>query len=193
MTSLVTEGTVLDPYEYASDVVRGYTGQQFDYVANDVVTLDPRADGTAQLPEMPVTAVSLVSAYMPDYTGNFTWQTLTQYGWVARGLLYNTAPVQPFIMPSNGFGLYYPTWPQLPGSLQVTYSHGYQTIPADIQAVVTRIAQQIQANPYFMASRKVGEISYSFGNAPQGKSGALVTLRDTDCAILDRYKVIEVS
>ncbi len=192
MTSLVTEGTALDPYEYASDVVRGYCNQTFDFVSNDTVLIDPRPDRTAQLPQGPVTAITSVQANMPGGpTGTWGWQTLTfpgQYGWVERGLMWDATQVRPPITPPAYSEWPWPTWPWLPGSLQVTYSHGFETIPDEIAAVVLRIAAQVASNPTFLQSKKVGENAYVFGSFPGGQ-----TLRDTDKAILDRYVVQEVS
>jgi hypothetical protein len=194
VSSLVTAGTALDPYEYASDVVRGYCHRQFDFVANETVLLDPRPDRTAQLPQAPVTAITSVQAYMPGPpTGAWAWQTLTfpgQYGWRDRGLMWDASRIIPPLDPTLQTSLDWPipTWPWLPGSLKVTYSHGFTAIPPEIQAIVQRLAAQIASNPSFLQSRRVGENSYVYGTFPGG-----VSLRDTDKAILDRYTVQEVS
>lgn len=187
MSSLVDPG-VLDPYEYASAVVRGYCGQDFTQVLNEVVLLDPRADGTAQLPQMPVTAVTAVAGWMPGSTGVWGWQPLTLFGWAKRGLVYNTALMNPPVTQSLPLDYPIPTWPWLPESLKVTYSHGFAVIPAGVQAIVTRIAAQIASNPAFVQSKKVGEITTVFGSFLAG-----ITLRDTDKAIIDRYTVVEVA
>ncbi len=190
----VTEGQGLDPYEYASGFVRAYCNRRFDYVANDTVFIDPRPDRTAQLPEGPVISISTVQAYMPGPpTGQWGWQTLQypqQYDWAERGLIWDTSHLYPPINPvlPNWMEWPWPTWPWLPGKLQVTYTHGYQTIPAEITAIVYRIAAQIAANPLFMQSKKTGEDSVVFGSFPGG-----ITLRDTDKAILDRYVIQDVS
>lgn len=190
----VTDGQALDPYEYASDVVRGYCNQRFDYVAGDVVFIDPRPDSTAQLPQMPVLSISSVLAWMPGPpSGAWAWQTLTyqqQYDWNERGLMWDTSRLYPPPNPvlPTWAEWPWPTWPWLPGKLQVTYTHGYQTIPDEIKAIVLRLAAQVASNPLFMQSKKVGEVSEVFGTFPGG-----VTLRDTDKAILDRYTVQEVS
>jgi hypothetical protein len=187
VTSLVSEGAPVDPYELASEQVRSYCGQIFDAVADDVVLIDPRPNGTAQLPEMPVTAVTAVSAFMPDPTGVWDWQALTAFAWVRRGLIYDTALILPSDVLNMPVDYPMPTWPWLPGSLRVTYSHGYNPIPAPVQAIVTRLAAQIAANPAFLVSNKVGEVGASFGPT------AGVTLRDTDRKILDRYTIQEVA
>jgi hypothetical protein len=192
VSSLVTEGTALDPYELASDVVRGYCKQQFDYVVDDVVIIDPRPDRTAQLPEMPVAAVTSVLAYMPGSDMSWGWQTLTspgQYGFAPdRGLIWDATRIMPPIVPGETPVWPYISWPWLPQSLQVTYTHGYETIPADLQAIVVRLAGQFAQNPTFMQSKKVGENAYVYGTFPGG-----VMLRDVDKKILDKYAVQEAS
>ncbi len=181
MTSLVSGSPTLDPFEYASQLVRGYCGIRFDLVQNDTKILDPRTDGTVQLPETPVANVSAVYGWMPGPTGTWDWQPITWYRWLPRGLLYNTAFVENPTIPTWG-----PTWPWVPGGLKVTYDHGFETIPDDIQDVVTRLATQISKNPNWIQSRKVGEVSTVYST-----SG--VSLRDEDKTVLDRYAAQEVS
>jgi hypothetical protein len=181
VSSLVTGSPTLDPFEYASQLVRGYCGISFDFVENDTKILDPRADGTVQLPETPVTAVSSVEGWMPGQTGVWDWQPITWYRWLDRGLLYNTAYIESHELPTWG-----PVWPWVPGGLKVVYSHGFAEIPDDIVSVVTRLGAQIAANPRWVQSRKVGEVSTVFST-----SG--ITLRDEDKAVLDRYAAQEVS
>lgn len=186
----VTAGQALDPYEYASATVRSYCGRRFDYVQDDEAIIDPRPNRTAQLPESPVTAITSVQAYMP-YGGVWGWQSLTYpggYGWIERGLIWDAAAIRPTINPAIQTGWPEPTWPWLPGSLTVTYTHGFETIPDEITAIVLRLAAQVASNPLFMQSKKVGEDGYVYGTFPGG-----ITLRDTDKAILDRYVIQEVS
>lgn len=175
-----------DPIQYASDFVRGYCKQRFDYVANDQVVIDPRPDSSAQLRELPVSAVSSVEAWMLSGAGQFAWTALTNWAWTTDGLVYDTTPVVVGVMSTP-----YPSWPTLPQSLRVTYTHGYQTIPDDLQGVVLRIAAELNANPEFAHSEKVGEINTVFENNPVA-NGAHIFLRDQDKAILDDYAQISV-
>lgn len=187
MTSLVTPGTAFDPYELASSVVRDYCGQQFDYVADDVVTIDPRPNRTAQLPQMPVAAVSAVQAFMPDGNGTWGWVDLTypgDYGWTERGLMWDATRITPAIVSGQARSAY--TWPWLPASLKVTYTHGYQQIPMDLQQITARLAAAYAANPSMLQSKKVGEVSRVYGAA------GVEILRPEERKILDRYTVIDV-
>ncbi|QIS06761.1 hypothetical protein F5X71_34620 [Nocardia brasiliensis] len=169
----------LDPWEYASDIVRGYCGIAFHHVANDTKILDPRPDGTVQLPQTPVTAVTSALGWMPGPTGVWDWQPLT-YRWIPRGLLYNaTAETGRLRVPE-------PSWPWVPGGLKIIYSHGFEVIPEDIQGVVTRLAAQISANPRWVQRRKVGDVETAYWQSAE-------PIRDSDKTILDRYAAQEVS
>ncbi|MBF6060513.1 hypothetical protein IU500_06945 [Nocardia terpenica] len=181
MSSLVAGTPTLDPYEYASQLVRGYCGIAFDYTRDDTKLLDPRGDGTVQLPQTPVLAVSAVAGWMPGPAGRWDWQPITWFRWLPRGLLYCTARLEVTTLPTWG-----PVWPWVPGGLRVTYDHGYPTIPDDIQAVVTRLATQISKNPAWVQSRKVGEVATVYTTTG-------ITLRDEDKRVLDRYAAQEVS
>ena len=177
----------LDPVAYASGLVRGYCGRWFTLVTDELVTIDPMPNGSAQLPESPVVSISLVQAWLP-YSGTWGWQTLTAPGQydvdLHTGLIYDTARVHPPIDPSLQVGWPEPTWPYLRQSLQVTYTHGYAVIPDTVQDIVARIAQEVSANPYFKRSSTVGGVSDSW-NVGQ------LTL--SDMRALDRFCIVEVS
>lgn len=179
-----------DALQYASDYVRRYCRQRLDYVASDTILIDPRPDHTAQLPELPVIAVSAVQAWMTGPTGSFAWQTLTNYQWTARGQLFDVTPITPPVIPTANIP--YPWWPRLPESLKVTYTHGYSPIPDDLQNLVLRLAAELNANPDFVHSQKVGEINTVWAQNPL-QNGAHIFLRDQDKEILDSYAVIGLS
>ncbi|MBO0884489.1 MAG: hypothetical protein J2P17_29980 [Mycobacterium sp.] len=177
-----------DALQYASDFVRAYCNQRFDFTADEVVLIDPWPNSAALLPEGPVTAVSSVLAWIQTGVGgSYQWQTLTNFGWTAAGLLYDTTPAI-----VDAYPVVFPSWPVLPQSLKVTYSHGYATIPDDLQSVVLRIAAEIEANPDYAHSEKVGEINTVWANNPVA-DGSHITLRDQDKWILDRYSRVGIS
>lgn len=177
----------LDPVDYASGLVRGYCGRWFSLEPDDEVTIDPMPNGTAQLPESPVVSISLVQAWLP-YSGTWGWQTLVSPGQydvdLETGLIYDTARVRPAIDPSLQVGWPEPTWPWLRQSLKVTYTHGFAEIPDTVQAIVTRIAQEVAANPLFKRSSTVGGVSDSW-NCGQ--------LTPSDERALQRFCIVEVS
>ncbi|MDG3013551.1 hypothetical protein [Speluncibacter jeojiensis] len=176
---------------WASSFIREYCQQQFDYVQSDVVTIDPRPDHTAQLPEAPVLNVESVQAYMADpITGVWDWQPLTMFAFVARGLIWDTTNVAPPIIPTANIPLQ--SWPTTPGSLKVTYDHGFMAAgatayPQPLIDCCARLACQYLENPTLMTERRVGSVMGRFGTTSGG-----VQLSALDAAILDRFAVVDL-
>lgn len=167
---------------WASAAVEAYCERDFTYRTNDVVLVDPfPARRSAQLPNPPVTAVSLVEAYMRAENGSMAWQTLTNYAWTAEGLLYDTTG-----QPGTDLSTM-PSWPSAPKSLRVTYTHGFQTVPADLVAAVIRAAGGYLANPYNVLSRRAGDVEMAWSVTLLQGAGA-----GFDEAILSKYRLITV-
>lgn len=162
---------------------RGENG--FDAVTDDVAFIDPAPYRQALLPIIPVTGVSLVQALLPSTGGGLAWTTLTNYRFVSEtGLIYDTTG-EPGT--SANFG---PSWPRLPGSLQVTYDHGYPTVPKGLINAACRFAQQYLENPALLLQREVG----SFNERYAGNSGGVGIVIDAfDVRILDRYTLIGIA
>lgn len=167
---------------WATSLIAGYCNRNFDLVTGDVVTLTP-AKNAAMLPETPVVSVASVYAYLPNTNGGgMAWVPLTNYGWVAStGVLYDTTGL-PGTHWTSG-----PSWPWLPGSLRVTYDHGYTTPPSELKDVCVRLAQQYLENPTLLVQRGVGDVHARFS----GSAG--VNVNAMDRAILDRYANVGVS
>ncbi len=165
---------------WASAAVEAYCERDFGYYADQVVLIDPfPVRRSAQLPSPPVLAVSAVEALMRDTTGATSWQPLTNYAWTAEGLLYDTSG-QPGVNVTA-----VPSWPTLPKSLRVTYTHGFVDTPDAIVAAVIKAAAAYLANPFGNTSRKVGEV----------QSDWAVTLLQSsvDEIVLAPYRLISVS
>ena len=167
---------------WASSVIAGYCNRDFDLVTGDIVFIDPFR-GSALLPEFPVVNVSAVSALLPSLTGGgMVWTALTNFAWVAgNGLLYDTTGL-PGTTWTTGY-----SWPWLPGSLQVTYDHGYAVTPQPLVDVCVRLAQQYLENPAMMVQRRVGDMEARFS----GSAGPQLSAMDR--AVLDRYVNVGVS
>lgn len=158
----------------------------FDLVTSDVAFIDPKPYRQALLPKIPVVNVESVQALLPSPgTGGMVWTTLTNYAWVAStGLLYDTTG-EPGVTTALG-----PTWPRLPGSLQVTFDHGYATVPGALVSAACRFAQQYLENPALLLQREVG----SFNERYAGNSGGIGIVIDAfDRLILDRYTLISIA
>jgi hypothetical protein len=108
--------------EMASGIVRGWTGQHLEYVANDTVDVTADVDGDLWLPERPVVAVISV-------TVDGTVLAASAYEWFPSGQLV------------RGWSW----WSSSP--VTVVYSHGFQTIPSDIVYVVADMVRAAMFGP----------------------------------------------
>lgn len=156
----------------ASEAIRAYTGRQFDVVTGDVY-LDQRGDTSILLPELPVTNVSAVQVLAPDGT----WITLgtdpvnPDYIWDAHTGVVTIRQVGQPISPV-------PT-------VQITYDHGYVTVPEVIKQVCVTIAARLLANPHNVLSQATGQVSVRFQRETD--------LTSTEQRMLARYTTVGVS
>lgn len=155
-----------------SAVVRAYTGQQFDLVADDEVRLRVR-NGSLRLPQRPVTAVSAVANVDGDSV-DFTWDSGESVQLEGFAALRTSFEVEPFRTRDP--------W------VDVTYSHGYATVPTDVVAVVCQIAGRAYgrtADTTGVTQESIAGYSYSVGAAAAaGPAGMLADER----RILDLYR-----
>lgn len=160
----------------------------FDLVTNETVYVTPQRYRTAMLPSVPVVNIESVYGLLPKVdssipTGQMAWVQLTNFAFVAEtGQLYDTTGE-----PGVPWSIGQRSWPHLPGSLKVTYDHGYATIPRALIDVACRFAQQYLENPTNTLMRKVGDIESRYA----GSVGTVIN--DLDKRILDRYTEIGVA
>lgn len=175
-------GAIDGALSWATSFITGYCNRDFDLVTGDTVVVTPQS-GSAQLPDYPVLAVSAVAGYLPDPLGSgMTWVTLTNFAFVPdTGLIYDTTGL-PGTTWTTGY-----SWPWLPGSLRVTFDHGYSTVPQPLVDVCARLAQQYLENPVGLMQRRVGDEEARFS----GSAG--VKLNDFDRVILDQYSNVGVA
>lgn len=175
-----SDSDVTAALSWAGHAVEAYCERNFSYVVNDVVLVDPfPVRRCAQLPNPPVQNVTLVEALMRDNTADTSWQTLENWAWTKDGLLYDTSG-QPG---TNVTQL--PTWPALPKSLRVTYTHGFQDTPEPVVDAVIRAAAKYLANPFNTTMRRAGDVSYQWSD----RTGEPLL----DDALLAQYRLITVS
>lgn len=110
-------------------------GQLIEATADDEVTLYP-FEGTVRFPQRPVTAVS--SVVLSNGGTSVTLTAGTDYRWTAGG---NRRPAY-LIRVRNGHDSYW----TLGDVVEVTYSHGWATIPAQIVAIVVAMVKAIVDN-----------------------------------------------
>lgn len=149
--------------------------------------------GRAMLWNPPVTNVTQVQALMPqpgDSDNDMTWITLQYYNWTETGLLYDAS-----MLPGNIDGPQ-PSWPTLPGSLRVTYDHGFvlpgdtgtgPALPEAITNAIIRAAATYLANPWGFTAWRTGDVSYDATgyNHTSGPAGAVL-----DEVTLGRYRLV---
>jgi len=143
-----TDPTALLLLDIASGMVRDYLQMELDAVVGDVVLLDPINGATVILPEMPVTAVTLLETF--DGT---VWTTAdpTTYAFSKRlGIIA--------ALPYTGV-----TWPYLPETWRVTYDHGFAVIPDTIVGAVIGRAARAYASPAGVDMERIGsyQVKYS--------------------------------
>lgn len=208
-----TEDEVQFALDWAADSIESYCERKFAYQPSDTVCINPyRGDGgkaMATLPNPPVWGVSQVLAEFPDYIANgLQWVTLQYYQWAKDGLLWDTARFYGYngvngssfwsgVVNADGYFDYgnVPSWPRIPRSLQVTYSHGYilpgddpvegvPNLPDGIKNAVIRGAAVFLENPQLATDLRVGEIGYKWDSS--GPSGWL------DEKLLGEYRLVNM-
>lgn len=189
ISAVYDAGATTQALAWAQAFVEGYCNRSFDLVTGDIAFIDPKPYRQALLPAIPVANVSNVQALLPDTTGTggLTWTALTNYRFVAdTGLLYDTTGE-----PGTGASFSCaPSWPWLPGSLQVTYDHGYSTVPTALINVAIRFAQQYLENPALLLQREVG----AFNERYAGNTGGVgIVINEFDKLIMDRYTLISIA
>lgn len=210
-----TEDEVNLALAWASDSVEAYCERKFAYNPSDTVYVNPyRGDGGRQqalLPNPPVWNVSTVLAEFPDYLNQgLQWVELQHYQWAKDGLLYDTARYYGYmgvsgssfwsgVVNADGFFDYGtpPSWPSLPRSLQVSYSHGYilpgdtavsgvDPLPSAVISAVVKGASFFLDNPNGAMELRIGELTSRFSEQTSGPAGFL------DEKLLGAYRLVHV-
>lgn len=163
----------------ASALVRSYTGQSFEQVDDETVTL-PAVGGRITLPRRPVRGVSRVVAVgggvaLPDFTVS---------DWVFDGI--DTVRIGDGATVIN---LPEAWWDEdgYPGTYQVTYSYGYAEVPPDVVAVVCGMTTRVLQNPSNLRSETVGSYSVTYSIPATGEALG-INLSRYERQVLDRYR-----
>lgn len=163
----------------ASALVRGYTGQSFELVEDETVTL-PATGGRITLPGRPVNAVASVVAV----GGSPALPSFTVADWAFDGI--GTIKL--------GDGAAVINLPEVwwdddgyPGTYEVTYSHGYATVPPDVLSVVCGMITRVFQNPANLRSETVGSYSVTYTIPATGEALG-INLSRYEKQILDRYR-----
>jgi hypothetical protein len=170
--------------EEATSAIQNYTHQTISYVADDVLVLDGRGGTRIFLPELPVVSITGVTENDVELTVS------TQYKLGQYGVLHRIGN----------------QWASGIQNIEITYSHGYQTIPDDIVSVCTRasariyqaglLASELGGNPA-IEGESIGDYSVSYAGAygatsSDGLMGVssprMLLLSEKD--ILNKYRVV---
>jgi hypothetical protein len=143
----VDDPTALLLLDIASDVVRDHLNLQLDLHAGDVVVLDPINGEFVFLPELPISAITLVETF--DGT---VWTTAPATSYTAS---LDTGQIQALAW----MGV---SWPSKPGTWRVTYSHGFATIPSGLVGVVLGVAARAYTSPAGISQEAVGGYSVRY-------------------------------
>ena len=161
--------------ESASGVIRAHVRQTISAVANDVAQLRGNWTHRLVLPERPVTGVAAVVA------GPTTLVANVDYVWpgredLLRGPALTNGMTADLGRPGHWGG------PDL--AVQVTYSHGYSTIPFDVRSVTLDLIERRLTRPLGVVREDLGR--YKVQYTPGEPSG--MVLLPSDERALKRYR-----
>ncbi|MFD5566648.1 hypothetical protein [Streptomyces cadmiisoli] len=159
--------------DQASNVVRAYIRQDITRATTtDTFTMrrsDPvlhRCAGAVTLPQRPI--VDIESVAMNGTETHDWWQDGNDL--LLRSVTWNQPPV------SNR-----------PPQVTVTYTHGWDPVPADIQAIVLQAANRVIVNPAGIRTETVGGVSVTYLIPSTGEYLGVLLSR-TEQRVLDRYR-----
>lgn len=130
-------------------------------VTDEIVTIDGSGTGILLLPSMAVSEVTTVTESGVELVEE------TDFTWSAKGMLQRLVGV----------------WPKRFRNVIVTYSHGYETIPAEVALLVVRMAARGYLNPTATTNESMGGYSVGYGY----DASRQLALTDADKDILREY------
>jgi hypothetical protein len=159
--------------DQASSVVRAYVRQDITRATTtDTFTMrraDPlvhRCGGVVTLPQRPVVSITTVLA---DGVETFDWW-LDGSDLLVRAWAWDHPPAA-----------------HQPPQVTVTYTHGWDPVPGDIQAIVMQAANRVLVNPSAIRSETVGGESVTYLIPATGEALGVLLSR-TEMKVLDRYR-----
>lgn len=150
------DAAALFALDSATAMVRAVIGQYVEEVEDDVVVLDGSGTRVLMLPETPVSDVSLIEIDGEELDAD-------EYQWSADG----------YVRKLNG------TWSTDLRSVEITYTHGYATIPPLIVSITAKLAGRMLDVPAAVRQETIGAYSVSYNPA---------TLQADELVLLDTYK-----
>ena len=176
----VDTSSAQDAADKASGLVRAIAGQQFDFVSQETVVLRG-GERTLTLPQRP-----LVFDAGPNL---LTVVEVGEFGGIDLNLIQDRDYSRIGNELTRGYPWYYNNSTRLMGypqmrplgawapKVRVTYSHGYTTIPDDVQSIVLDVATVLFDNPTGLRSVSIDD--YSETKAAETLGTAMVqSIRD---------------
>lgn len=131
----------------ASDLIRNAVGARLDNVEDDIILVDGSGTDTILLPELPVTEVTEVNYVTPDTDPELLDPAEDYLVDLRNGALVTRGG----------------TWLEARGNYEVTYSHGYTDIPADLRVLALTVAARIY-DQGIVKQESVGGYSATFSS-----------------------------
>lgn len=159
--------------DQASSVVRAYVRLDISRATTtDTFTMrrvDPLRHGCAGAVTLPQRPVEAVTAVEVDGVASADWW-LDGSELMVRGWNWGRPPAA-----------------HQPPRVQVTYTHGWDPVPGDIQAIVMQAATRVIVNPSGIRSETVGGESVTYLIPATGEALGVLLSR-TEQKVLDRYR-----
>ncbi len=152
---------------FATAIIQSATGQRLFYVEDDEVVLNWPNNGRLYLPELPVLGVASVTMH-PDGQPEFK---------ISQGLT-----VRPSGLVSLGTPWSALSWSGSPW-VTVVYTHGWQAIPSDLQAVCVGVAMRTLHKPQEQFSEDLGQYTEPVSTAGPAQ------LTTAEREIVNRYRM----
>lgn len=156
-----TDAHALRALDSASALIRGECGQTFELVEDDTANLNGTGRRELLLPAWPVTDVTQITIDDDLLTSD------DDFRFSSAGVLTLVGAC----------------WPKGWDNIVVVYSHGYEAVPDDVEALCLEVAARALLNPLSAITEQAG--SYQGQYAPD-----VAPLTPFDKALLARYRSI---
>ena len=163
----------------AEGAVRRFCGWHIAPSITETVTLDSPGTNTLLLPSMHVTAVSAVRGITMDDPAGYSMGLYGEGNYGDPPVVLDGWRTNPSARFRSGILEHSPyRWPM--GIVEVDFTHGYDTVPAEVQGVVLDLAETLRNSMGAASRRSVGSVSVDF---------AADQITPVHQQVLDAYKI----
>lgn len=153
-------------------IIDAANGQQIALVEDDVLTMPGTTDERILLPQRPVVSIASITLDGAALVEGTDW-------WLDRNTIVRIPATT--IVALTGIHnemLTYPLWSGFgwpAQTLEVTYTHGYATVPLSVKAICMEACVRVWVNPGNVARETIGAESTVYDNNRFSPSGLLLT------------------